>query len=371
MSCSESTMMKAIFSTKTRNATYIKLKALMNSVSIQLCLFLLLLGSVTLSFFPWISNQFISEQPLRISVSDAVVLQTKHIELVTDEADIDISYKNESEAYIITVYTERGRASLSEIRQIVNNLNVKKLLQDNLFTPQQIKMMTNENVEIVDDVATQELSESKYIFLMLIVFMYFIMATILISRIGAQVASEKGNNVTEVILTSLTRKQLYFADVLSSFLVTMLSFVVISIPILVASVIDIPGITSDFSFLRGTTTLWVLSHLILSSFSLVLLSIGLCSLAKQAEDSNAFSSVLLLPLLISYLYTILNHSLYQGVWVFLNYIPLFSTFTILSGLIASNLTAANMMWYIIADCFILVFEIFTVRVLYARHISKS
>ncbi|WP_234123013.1 ABC transporter permease [Clostridium hydrogenum] len=357
---------------KLLNSIYIKLKNMLNSIAIQLCLFLILLASCALAFFPWIHTSFFSSNSIKIEAKD-ISIDTKqfgNIKLVNKNADVAISFKANESMYNVTFYTSNGRNAKQTIDSIIYTLNVNNLKSNTNISFKERQMLQNRNITYTDKTDTKMLTENQTTFIMMIVLMFFIMTTILISRIGAQVAYEKGTQLTEVILTSLTKTQLFEADVISSFIVVIINVIVILLPMIIASIINDNKIVSDFSFLSGGNIFWILLHLTLCIYSLIVLCIGLCSISKRAEDSNAYSTIMLAPVMVSYLYTLINSRMYHGIWNFLNYIPLFSAFPILSEIITNSISTQTMIVCVISDIVFICIELLISKRIYTKNISK-
>lgn len=345
---------------------------MMNSIAIQLCLFLLLLASIVLSFMPWIQDNFFTSDPLKLKVTDIAMEegQLDNVELVEKNPDVEIVYQKEENSYLVTFYTQHGKNGAQTVDAILTSCNLMNLAQTASLSEQDMMALQNQNISFVDKTDSKTLTEEQNIFLMAIVLMFFLMATILISRIGAQVAYEKGNMVTEVILTSITPGQLFLADAISSAVVVILNVVVISLPMIIASLIGDRSIVSDFSFLNGCSITLIILHLILCVYSLIVLCIALCSISKRAEDSNAYATIMLMPVMVSYLYTIFTHDIFKNVWSFLNYIPFCSVFPILAGIITTNVSTKTVLICIVADVIFLSVELLFCKRIYTKNISK-
>lgn len=155
-----------------------------------------------------------------------------------------------------------------------------------------------------------------------LVFMFFI--TMVITRIGASVGFEKGSKVTELILTSISRKQLYMVHVFSSFLAVLITMVIVYIPLIAAGCINDTKIAFTITGVSGFTWTFFVLHAIGTSFVLVILAIAITSIVKNSEDTGPYLLIVLIPFLISNIYFVVTGHIYKGMLSFLNYVPICS-----------------------------------------------
>lgn len=354
---------------KILNAISIKFKNLMTSASIKLCLFLLLLVSTVLAFLPFFTDLFENHETLKVK-TNVELGSLEDMETITNGSeDIDIQY--EDGIYKVTIQSENGHDKIEDIKELIYQKNINDAIIQMNIGKNEVNMITNSNINVINNSDTKELKTSNYIFMMSIVLLYLLMVTILISRLVAQVACEKGNKVTEVILTSLTRKQLYFSEIISSFIVVLVNIVIVTLPMIAASFINDKDIASNYSFLNGTTIFTIISHLVLVTFALVILGIGLSSKSKQPEDANAISTIALIPIFVSYLYTTFNFDLFSNAWSFLNYIPFTSIFPVLAGVLNKSISSEKMIIFILVDLCFIIFEFIIMRKVYCKNISTN
>lgn len=353
---------------KVFNAIYIRYRVLMESIAVKLCMTLLVLASTIFSFFPFLNSLFVDDSLVQVkTIGFELVNKNKEMEIVDKNEDISVEYDNGS--YIITVVTDKGHSDVGIVSEILYQLNVSQCISH--VDEKDVSLLTGSNIKIVDETPEMLISTDKYIFFMAVVLMFFLMVLILISRIAAKIASEKGNQFTEVILTSMTCRQLYIAEIVADFLVVISNIAIVMLPMLVAAIIENPRYTSDFDFLNIGRCSIIIVHLILGIFSIIVLCVGITSLSKEQEDANAYATIFMIPLMVSYLYTVFKFELFDGVWSFLNYIPFFSIFPVLSSLISNVEEIANLKYIFICDFLFIVIELLVCEKIFCRNISKK
>ena len=166
-------------------------------------------------------------------------------------------------------------------------------------------LINGTNIKILnEDEITKQISLESIMIPFSIIF--FFMITLLVTRIGVQVASEKGNKITETILTSVDKRIFYFGQCISSMVVIFISFILVSIPMICAFLINNSKYTSDFSAVELSGIIIGLLHMIIISFLLSLIAIGIGSYVKHAEDSNVMSTMIVVPAFVSYAAYIIN-----------------------------------------------------------------
>ncbi|MBU3089186.1 ABC transporter permease [Clostridium gasigenes] len=355
-------------SQKLRNAISIKFKILMNSISIRLSLVLMLLFSVGIAFWPFISDVFGSDGLVSVQTEiDFGDVEKYNIEIKDEGKDIKIAVKDGT--YIIDVLTKDGYIGLDNVKNLIYKKNIDSVIESGTLPDQELMKVMNQNIELNYEY-DNKLDENSYNFLMAFVMLYGFLIILLISRISAQVAYEKGNKVTEVILTSLKRKELYFAQVVASIFVVIINLVVVSIPMGVAFIIDNPNITTDLSFFSLEKLVQFIIHLIIATISLVIFAIGLSSRVKQYEDVNAYTAVVIIPLWFSLVYLIFNLDLYRGVLYILNYIPIASIFPVLGAVLNESISNAHFWVIELVTIILTIGEYFVIKRLYTNNIAK-
>jgi ABC-type Na+ efflux pump permease subunit len=295
------------------------------------------------------------------------------ISFVMDENDdYDLKLRYEEDKYIIDVRTKKGYDNYSRILNVLQGLSVGQFLQAKQIDIAEFEEYRKNSVVVnVNGADFTKVDERTLIFLMYMTMIFYFIMVLLISRIGAAVAFEKGNKVTEVILTSITKKQLYFSQVVSSCMVIGIIFLVISIPMIIAYVIKDPELVSDFTMFDGPKFVLFLLHLITVTVCLVICSIGCASLTKRIEDANVVSIISLLSVAVSYLYYVIRHDLFRGAAYILNYIPYFSAFPIFGAILTEGISLVNAIVICVINVAFAVATYFMFRVVYCKNISSN
>ncbi len=343
--------MYAIGTLKMRNAISIKFNNILDTPAIKVILLISLILSMAMSFFPYLQHQFMD---VNISVGTDLDISELVDDTISvygsDAQNLDILIRQDGDEYVIQVLTQKGYGAYSGMLEIVSMLNYKALMSDGDVSKGVLRRLAGQNVtvEFSDDI--NDMDDSVASFLMMITFIFFLVMTLLITRIGVQVAFEKGNKITETILTSITREQLYISHVLSSFMVNCLSFIVVSIPMIIAYGMDDPAVATDFSFFSGSGIFLFLFHLIIVSASLVTIGIAIGSMVKQAEDANTMTFLVMMPVMVSYIYYIMTLDRFRGIWTIMNYVPVFSIFPVFGGLLQGNYSQSEIIVLMMIDC---------------------
>ncbi len=197
-------------------------------------------------------------------------------------------------------------------------------------------------------------SSSKFYFLIALGLIVLLYMVLLITRVGAQIGFEKGNKVTEIILTSITRSQLYTAHVISSFEVLLVSFSIIFSPMIAAFFIKNNSISINMDFLTLPVLIFVSIHTILISVIFVILAVAITSIVKRSEDTGPCMIIVLLPVFISNTYFLFTNSIYTGFFLPLNYIPLFSLITAIGACINGDLSLWMQITMLLSDVIFIV-----------------
>lgn len=351
-------------------AVLVRFKNIITSTAIKITLLIALVMSIIISFYPYFQSNLINDS-LTIKTNLPNIINAEHntsIKIINNNtADIFINEYNNK--YELEVKTQNGYNNISNVIEIIKKMNVEELIEKDTFSDQEVSLLVGGNINIkIDDSIAKNDELSTTLFMSLAILFFFIM-TLLVSRIGTQVAFEKGNKTTEIILTSITKKQLYLSQVIAGALTTIISFVVVSIPIVIAYNISDPTIATNYALFTESSIVALTFHFIIVGISLVILSIGICSTVKQAEDSNSVSALILIPTFISYTYYILTLDMYNGVFSFLNYIPIFSIYPIFGNILADTISNYMIIIYCIIDVIFLIICFFTMRNIFCKKIS--
>ncbi|MFT4143479.1 MAG: ABC transporter permease [Mobilitalea sp.] len=351
---------------KIANAISIKFKNIITSPAIKVTLLIAFLASGAISFLPYIINNLLND---KVTVYSQIPLEitADKVELVSDiNQDADLLLTAIDENFLLRARTQNGYNSISLVIDAVQKLNFSKYLSTHELSNQEKARLTGSNISVEIEENIVQIDDKSASFLMMLTMLFFMVMTLLVSRIGTQVAFEKGNKITETILTSITKKQLFFSQTIASVMVAIISFMVASIPMIVAYIVKDPKIVSDFTFFTPFNIAAFLFHLITVAIALIIFSVGIGSCVKQAEDANTMSVLILIPTLLSYVYYIFSFDLYKGIWTFLNYIPIFSVYSIFGGILRGTISRYSILGYCLIDILFLVISFFIIRKLYCK-----
>lgn len=171
---------------------------------------------------------------------------------------------------------------------------------------------------------------------------------LLITRIGMQVGFEKGSKVTEIILTSISKEQLFLAHIISSIMVVVVAMVIIYCPVFTASFINKPEIV--LLFRNMNEHVWfIVGHMFAVATEFVLLSVTVASKVKRSEDTGPYLLTFLLPCIISLSYFAFENGMYTGKFAFLNYIPMFSLIPSIGSCINGELSMTTIRTILLSD----------------------
>lgn len=356
---------------KLKNAIWIQSKNMLGSVAIKLAALLMFLISCAVSFQPLVKDIFYKSQDLIIYTEDWYP-QTKGIIYTDDiEEDHDIEIEMYDMTYIITVNSTNGLQNLDIVNEMIHKINKENLISTGNLTDEQLFLIDDQNIKVhMNDSKMSGMVSMDYNMIMGIIMIFNILIMVIVSRVSAEVAYEKGNMVTEVILTSIPKKLFYMAQVVSASIAVIFYLCVIAAPMIVANFINDTEVATDFSTLSWYKWILVLIHLMLVSISLIILGIGLGSMATKAEDSNLFSLFLLIPLFISYIYFTLKLDIFHGIWYWLNYVPFVSVFPVMGGYMNGYLNSKSIIICCFVEFLFVFIELILVSKMYCKNIIK-
>lgn len=199
------------------------------------------------------------------------------------------------------------------------------------------------------------------------VFMFFIV--MIITRVGAQIGFQKGSKETEIILTSISKHQLYMAHVLSSIGVTLLVFFIVFIPFLIAGWVKNPEIVINITSFSYGKMLFVLAHALFTSFVLIILAINVTSIVKRSEDTGPYLLIVLIPFLLSNIYFVINNDMYQGAFFVFNFIPITSMISATGVCLLGSIDGVMKLWILLTDVVWIGITYFIGRKCFEKNIS--
>lgn len=354
---------------KVKNAIWIKFRTLMDSVAIRLTLIIMLIASVVVAFWPFVKGLFSEHDLVNIETSISMEeFEAFNLETNTkDDADIRIEIIDG--IYQVDVLTRKGYTNINNVMNYLKSQNITDLIENGNLTEEQFIKATNQNIKINYEYENK-LGQNGYDFLMAFILLFNFLVILLVSRIGAQVAYEKGNKVTEVILTSLTGEQLFYAEIISSIAVVILNLVLVSAPLVIAFLVNNPEICTDLSFFTLGKLGKFLIHLIITTISLVMCIIGFCSRVKQSEDSNAYTALVIIPLYFSLVYLIFNIDIFRGWFYLLNFIPISSMFPVLGAVLNETISGIEFAIIEIGVIVFIVIEYFFIKRMFVKNIFR-
>lgn len=208
------------------------------------------------------------------------------------------------------------------------------------------------------------------LFTMGVSMVFLIFTVLLITRIGAQVGFQKGSKETEIILTSISRKQLYYAHIISSDLVAFFAVIIILSPVVAALFIKEPNVTVIIPGLTTGKGLFLVIHAVLTIFVMVNLAVMITSLIKKSEDTGPFLLVILFPGLLSNIYFVIKWELFEGFWSFLNYIPITSLIPVIGKEITNEIDTITKILIIATDVVWIVITLYFGKKCFVKNISE-
>jgi ABC-type Na+ efflux pump permease subunit len=339
-------------SLKIKNAIKIRTRNILVSPAIRFTLVIAFIASLCVSFFPLLRKLFTSDRTVVASNVALSLEDSFDFDLVSDrqqaeKSDILVLYEND--IFTIEVLTQKGYSDYLTVIDKVNRLNVEEVLNNADIRPDILSRLAGSNIIVNIDKDVTQLDDSIANFIMMLTFIFFFVMTLLITRIGVQVAFEKNNKVTETILTSISREQLYFSQVVSSTIVTALSFISAGLPIIAAYLIKDPDLATDFSFFTASGVALFLFHIVFVSAALVMCSIAIGSMVRHGEDANTMTVIVMLPIMVSYIYYIVTLDIFKGALTFLNYIPFLGLFPAFGGILRGSFSILQTVMICVTD----------------------
>lgn len=343
-------------SRKLKNAIQINITNTLFSAAVKCTLIVAFLASLTINFWPFVWG-LVSEKPQEIVVKSNVVLnyiEDENIRIVKENENADIQIEFQENKYCITIKTNKGLEYRNVIVNVVLQQNMHRYIETNAetLTQSDIEVLSNQNIKIESEVKDTKLEDSMYLFILAIGVMVFLLMALLLIRIGADVGNEKGSKVTEIILTSISKKQFYIAHVVGSLVTIVISFIIIFIPIVTASIINNPDITQDYSLIGKATLAKIFIHCIITSCGLMILAISVCSLVKQTEDIGPLNLMVMAPMFVSYIHFGFTVNMYAGFLKVLTYVPIVSFYQNFCGIMKDQFSVRE---FIIVECIGIIF----------------
>jgi hypothetical protein len=191
----------------------------------------------------------------------------------------------------------------------------------------------------------------------------------LVTRVGVQVGFSKGSMVTETILTSISRTQLYLSYVVSSALVAIVSLFIIFIPFIVAGVVKNNKYVLFCGTLHGETVFLLSVHILLTVIILISMVISLASIVRRAEDTGPLVLLCLIPTLLSMIYVSVKADMYQGWFYIFNLIPMTSWVPSIAIGVRGKLDIHMGIIYISSDLFFLASSLLFGKKIFKKNIT--
>lgn len=358
---------------QTINAILINIYNLLSSVSVKMCILILLLASTVFSFWPLVNEIFANDET-EISVNTNVqeyFEDVNGISLVNeDEADICVMLVNG--IYEIDIKKTISEAEISVIKSVLYKKNIENFVQKNVgITADEIAMLSNANITVnyLEDV--ENIDSEVAVKIMIFILIILIMLIIMINRISAKVAYNKGNQITETILTTMSKEKMYYIEVIANTIVVIVCLAAAIVPICISKFVGNLDYVMDFSDFGTLQMVIVLFFLLVSITSYVVFAIGIVSLSIRPEDSNIAVIILMIPMYVSFYYSIAKMDMFNGVFGFLNYIPLTSIFTNIAYLLQNKNNYQEMLMIFIVNLLVLVLILRLTRKVYCKNISKN
>lgn len=345
-----------IMSRGLKNAIQINITNILFSTAVKCTLIVAFLASLTINFWPFVWG-LVSDKNQEVVVKSNTALDYIEVEntrIVKESKNEDIQIEFQENEYRITIKTNRGSEYRNVILNAVLQQNMNRYIETNAetLTQSDIEMLSNQNIKIESEVKNTKLEDSMYLFILATGVIVFLLMALLLIRIGAEVGNEKGSKVTEIILTSISKKQLYIAHVAGSLVTIVISFIIIFIPIVTASIINNPDITQDYSLIGKATLAKVFIHCIITSCSLMIMAISVCSFVKQTEDIGPLNLLVMAPMFVSYIYFGFTVNVYTGLFKVLTYVPIVSFYQNFCGVMMDEFSVWE---FIIVECIGVIF----------------
>jgi hypothetical protein len=192
---------------------------------------------------------------------------------------------------------------------------------------------------------------------------------LLITRIGAQIGFAKGSKVTELILTSLSRSQLYKAHVISSLFVAVTAILIVYLPMVAAAMVNDPDIGLEFRQINSRILLFLVFHILATACTMVILAISIASLVKRSEDTGAYLMICLFPFLLSLIYVSIKYQLYSGWFSLFNYIPITSMIPSIASGINNAISNDLQIEIILSDLVFIISAYFVGKKIFIKNIA--
>lgn len=357
---------------QTINAIAINIYNLLSSVSVKMCILILILASTIFSFWPFVNEIFVNNET-KVSVNTNLEEYFEDIDgisLVNDEADVCVAAVNG--IYEINLQNSVSEHEIGVIKSILYKKNMETfMLKNKDITDDEIALLSNANITVnyLDDV--ENVDSEVAVKIMIFILIILIMLIIMINRISAKVAYNKGNQITETILTTMSKEKMYFIEIVANTTVVMVCLMAAIIPILISKFVGDLNYVMDFSKFGKVQIIIVLLFLLVSITSYIVFAIGIVSLSIRPEDSNIAVIILMLPMYISFYYSITQMDMFNGAFGFLNYIPLTSVFTNVAYILQSKNNYQEMLIVFLINLLVLMLIVGLGKKVYCKNISKN
>lgn len=328
---------------KLKNAIMINISNTLFSTAVKCTILVVFVASLAINFWPAIWGMIQKESKDVYINSDVVLsyIEDENIHFMEngygeEKADILINYQDGK--YKIIIKTSQGERYSDVIMNTVLMHNLSQYIEANetTLTEHDIEILLNRNIELESEVDDTTLENSMHLFILATGVLIFFLMSLLLVRIGAEVGNEKGSKVTEIILTSISKKQFYISHILGSMTVIFISFIIIFIPIVIAVVNDDASLTQDYSLIGTATMVKIFIHCVITGAGLMTLAVSVCSYVKQTEDIGPLNLMIMAPMFLSYIYFGFTVSPYHGPLGWVTYVPIFSFYQNFCGIIKNE-----------------------------------
>ncbi len=329
-------------SRKLINAIRINISNILFSTAVKLTLLVVFLASAVINFWPAITGIIHKNNDIYIKSNIALDLTQDEDIHVIEKTDAkhgeDISVDFSNDGYKIVIKTEAGKKKLNLITAEVLKHNLGRYIgtHKDTLTEADAEILLNKNITIESEVEDNELDNRMFLFILSTGILIFLLMSLLLIRVGAEVGNEKGSKVTEIILTSVSKKQFYTAHIVGSMVVILVSFALIFGPIVAAMINNNADITQDYGMIGMFTMVKIFIHCIITGFGLMALAISVCSFVKNTEDIGPLNLMVMAPMFASYIIFGFTVNSYQGAFKWATYVPVFSFFQNFCGIIKNE-----------------------------------
>lgn len=189
---------------------------------------------------------------------------------------------------------------------------------------------------------------SRQIAIMILSTAVVLLSTMMIVRIGMQVGFEKGNKISEIILTSLTSSELFVSHFVSGLIIMVTVIVTVTVPIAMTIVFKL-GMAVVFENTKLLQVGFAFLHTLLVFAVYVLTGIAAASKVKRIEDTGQYMAFLMLPNIVSQVFFVINGSVYSGKFVFCNFIPYVTLITGVGASLNGSLGNGDMVFMLSGD----------------------